>query len=104
MLTGQTILAVVYDSDVSINYDPLNGSLKGENLGIVALTVQKVTQRTDGSSGSLPRVTVKIEDADKVKTGSLKLFSNAPVPQSSSEPYDVRPPSTIPAIQIAIAL
>lgn len=98
MLIGQTILAVVYDGDVSINYGPLNGSLKGETLGLVALQVQKVERRTDGSSGSLPKVTVKIVNVDAAKNLTLKLFSNAPVPRSSSEPFDINPPASVPAI------
>ena len=97
MLIGQTILAVVYDSEVSINYSPLNGSLKGENLGIVAFDVLDVKRRTDGSSGSLPAVTIRIRDAAQASAATLKLFSNAPVPRSSSEPYDIHPPTSAAA-------
>ena len=104
MLTGKTILAVVYDGDVSINYGPLYGSLKGESLGLVALEVVAVTRRTDGSSGSLPKVTVKILNVEEAKAAPLKLFSNAPVPRSSSEPFDINPPSTVPAIVLTDAL
>ncbi len=104
MLTGQTVLAVVYDSDVSINYDsPINGSLKGANLGLVALKVLKVTPRTNGSTGSLPVVQVQIADVETAKTGSIQLVTNAPVPSSSSVPFDVRPPSRIPAIKVVAA-
>ena len=103
MLVGQTVLAVVYDSDVSINYSPLLGNLQGANLGIVAFDVLKVEKRTDGSSSSLPKVTIKIRDADAVKSGALKLFSNAPVPQSSSEPFDINPVSNPPAISLVDA-
>lgn len=88
----------MYDSDISINYGPLNGSLKGANIGLVSLEVVKVTKRTDGSSGSLPRVTVKIVSVDAANTASLKLFSNAPVPQSSSEPFDITPPASASAV------
>lgn len=98
MLTGKTILAVVYDGDVSINYGPLSGSLKGETLGLVALEVLNVQRRTDGSSGSLPKITVRIVSVDDARAAALKLFSNAPVPRSSSEPFDINPPSNIPAI------
>lgn len=97
MLIGKTVFAVVYDSDVSINYSPLNGSLKGDNLGIVAFDVIEVKKRTDGSSGSLPAVTVRIRDGAQVSAAVLKLFSNAPVPRSSSEPYDINPPASAPA-------
>src|SRR5687767_9626367 len=41
-LAGRTVCAVVYDSDVSINYSPLNGSLKGANLGTVSFEVLEV--------------------------------------------------------------
>jgi hypothetical protein len=100
MLTGQKIFAIVYDSDVSINYSPLNGSLKGANLGWVALEVERVTKRTDGSSGSLPVVQVRILDVESIRGFPLYLFSNAPVPASSSEPYDITPPAEIPAISL----
>jgi hypothetical protein len=84
------ICAVVYDSDISINYDPLNGSLKGANLGIVAFEVLDVSRLTGQSSGSLPQVQIRILDADEVCAGPLSLF-DAPAPTSSSEPFDVDP-------------
>ena len=93
MLKGTTIYAVVYDSDISINYSPLNGSLKGSTLGVVALTVLDVVKRTDGSSSSLPKVAVRIENVNEVSKLPLSLFSNAPVPRSSSEPKDITPPA-----------
>ncbi len=98
MLTGKTVLAVVYDGDVSINYGPLNGSLQGANLGLVALEVLQVQKRTNGSSASLPKVTVRIVRVEAATAVPLKLFSNAPVPLSSSEPFDIDPPATVPAI------
>lgn len=97
MLVGETVCAVVYDSDVSINYSPLNGNLMGANLGIVAFDVLEVRERTDGSSSSLPRATIRILDADEVCAGPLVLFANAPVPPSSGEPFDIRPPENPPA-------
>ena len=103
MLIGQTVLAVVYDSDVAINYSPLNGSLKGDNLGVVAFDVLEVKRRTDGSSGSLPSVTIRIRDAAAVSAATLKLFSNAPVPGSSSEPHDINPPSSVSPIALVDA-
>jgi hypothetical protein len=103
MLIGQVVCAVVYDSDVSINYSPLLGNLMGANLGIVAFEVLAVQQRFDGSSGSLPRVTIRILDADEVCAGELLLFANAPVPASSSEPYDVAPPANPPAPEFVVA-
>ena len=89
LLEGQSVCAVVYDSDISINYDPLNGSLKGSNLGIVAFEVMTVLQRENRSSGSLPDVEIKILDASEVCAAPLTLFEDAPEPTSSSEPFDV---------------
>lgn len=103
MLTNQTVLAVVFDSGISINYSPLTGSLKGANLGLVAIKVLSVTQRTNGSSSSLPKISIRILNVSDVSNFDLFLFSNAPMPTSSSEPMDINPPSTIPAITTAIA-
>ena len=103
MLKGKTIMALVYDSDVSINYSPLNGNLMGSNLGIVAFDVIDVFERTDGSTGSLPRVVIRIRDVTEVSARPLVLFSNAPEPESSSEPYDVSPPNSPPAIAVSPA-
>ncbi|MBK9337093.1 MAG: hypothetical protein IPM98_11140 [Lewinellaceae bacterium] len=103
MLIGKTVLAVVYDSDISINYSPLNGNLMGANLGIVAFDVLDVQERTDGSTSSLPRVTIRIRKVDNVVTAPLTLFANAPVPQSSSEPFDIKPPNTAPVAQLVPA-
>ena len=96
MLEGQTICAVVYDSDVSTNYNEddgiiqLDGSIKGDNLGIVAFKVIGVSQLYGYSSSSLPEVTIKIMDADKVCGGNLTLF-NVPDSPTSSEPFDIVP-------------
>ncbi|MFD2202915.1 hypothetical protein [Shivajiella indica] len=94
MLEGYTILAVVYDSDISINYSPLEANLMGDNLGMVAFQVVSVTERTDGSTSSLPKVSVKILNVIDARQLELMLFSNAPVPRSSSEPFDIKPPSS----------
>ncbi len=93
MLEGETVYAVVYDSDISINYSPIKGNLQGANLGVVAFDVISVTQRTDGSSSDLPKVSVRIRNATEVGAQNLWLFSNAPVPSSSSEPFDIAPPA-----------
>ena len=91
LLEGQAVCAVVYNGDVSVNYDPLTGSLKGENLGIVAFEVQSVTQLTGFTASSLPKVQIKILNADAVCERVLTLFEDAPEPISSSEPFDVTP-------------
>lgn len=100
MLKGQTIFALVYDSDVSTNYDPIQANLQGDNLGIVAFKVVEVTKRNDGSDSDLPRVTISILDADNFKSGPLYLFKNAPEPSSSSEPEDIDPPSSYDNIEL----
>lgn len=103
MLIGKTIYAVVYDGDISINYSPLNANLKGENLGVVALTVLDVVERKNGSSSSLPAVIVRIEDANLVSTYPLVMFSNVPIPNSSSEPMDVKLPVNVPSSEFVDA-
>lgn len=100
MLTGETVYAVVYDSDVSTNYSPILANLQGANLGVVAFKVNSVTQRNDGSDSDLPRVTITILDATAIDQEALYLFKNAPEPTSSSEPEDTNPPSTVPQIQL----
>ena len=92
-LEGKEVVAIVYDSDISINYDydGQSGSLKGDNLGTVAFKVLSVTQRVGGSSSDLPEVTVEIHDAEEAFLKPLVLHREAPVPVSSSEPFDVVP-------------
>lgn len=89
MLKGYRVLAVVYDSDISINYDPNKANLQGDNLGIVAFEVIGIEDRYKGSE--LPAVTLKILDAEEIRKEPIYLFSNAPELYSSSEPYDTKP-------------
>lgn len=91
-LEGGIYCAVVWDSDISINFDPLDGSLKGENLGIVAFRVldDGVDRLRKFSSSILPTVEIEIMDADIVCAGPLELVS-APMPPTSSEPFDIDP-------------
>ena len=97
LLEGQQVCALVWDSDISINYDlvdgyVVNGSLKGANLGIVAFEVISVTALSDGTSSVLPEVQVRILDAQEFcDCATLTLFADAPEPISSSEPFDVLP-------------
>ena len=88
-----TFCAVVYDSDLSIAYGPLSGSLKGENLGTVAFRVVSSTPLVDHSSGSLPQVEVEVLDAGTVCEDELRLFTDAPEPESSSLPFDTGRPA-----------
>jgi hypothetical protein len=82
----------VYDSDISINYDPLDGSLKGDNLGTVAfeVLVDGVNRLRRFDSSTLPSVEIMILDAEEVCSGQLTLVS-APRPITSSEPFDINP-------------
>ncbi len=93
-LVGQTVCAVVYDSDISINYDRstfpyTSANLQGETLGIVAFDGQRRCGRSTGfSSSTLPEVQLTITETSAC--GNLVLF-NAPVPKSSSVPNDIDP-------------
>jgi hypothetical protein len=99
-LKGRTVCALVWDSDISINYDQskpdlgINGSLKGEKLGVVAFDVLEVVYLGGWSSSTLPRVQVTIRDANEVCNGKLELYRDAPEPKSSSVPADIRPNHT----------
>ncbi len=102
MLDGRSVCALVYDSDVSINYAPLQGNLQGATLGVVAFDVMSVAARTDGSTSDLPRVTIRVRDP-ALCDAELFLLRNAPIPASSSEPFDVIPSATPPASQFIAA-
>lgn len=91
LLEGKRVCAVVYDSDIGIDYNPLTGSLRGANLGTVAFEVISVTPSTGFSSSSLPEVEIRILDSEEVCEGALTPFADAPEPISSSEPFDVVP-------------
>jgi hypothetical protein len=92
-LEGRDACAVVYDSNISINYGPLTGSLKGANLGTVAFKVLSVTPLTGYSSSSLPQVQIMILDAREACRRALLLLTDslAPAPTSMFEPFDVMP-------------
>ena len=86
---------VAFDSDISINYDPLDGSLKGAKLGTLAFEVLEVRKLEGFSSSSLPEIEVKILDPVEVCEGPLALFADAPEPISSSWPWDVDPDAPV---------
>lgn len=100
MLQGETIYAVVHDSDISTNYDPILANLQGAYLGTVAFRVNSVERRIDGSDSDLPRVSITILDTHTLDQAGLYLFKNAPQPASSSEPQDVVPPTSHAQIQL----
>jgi hypothetical protein len=103
MLKGKTVYAVVYEDDLSVNYTPFYANLKGENLGVVAFTILEVVESKEGSSSSLPVAIVRIEDASLVSTYPLMLFSNAPIPFSSSEPMDIKPSINVASAKLVDA-
>jgi hypothetical protein len=91
-LIGKVVYAVVYDSDLSINYDhgtPLgvNGNLQGETLGVVVFRVNEVRTLNNFSSSTLPEVQITILDPASYSYSNFMLLS-APVPASSSVPND----------------
>jgi hypothetical protein len=90
LLVGETVCAVVFESDVSVNYGPLRANLTGKNLGIAAFQVEGVAAAEDLSSSTLPFVTVRVVDPATACGGALLLLG-APEPLSSSDPMDVTP-------------
>lgn len=103
MLVGYKVLAVVYDSDISINYSPLEANLQGGNLGLVAFEIVSVSQRTNGGEGSLPAISIRILNVDELSDFGLALFSNVPTPTSSSEPFDVVPQASVTSPVFTVA-
>ena len=106
-LLDMTLCAVVYDSDISVNYlDPgvENANLQGANLGIVAFTVLQIIPFGTEATASfeqghndpqeIAKVLIRIEDAKNdegkgVCQGDLILYK--PTGQTiinSSEPFD----------------
>ncbi len=66
-LAGGPVCAVVYDSDVSINYEPLRGNLQGARLGVIGFAVTGVGPDPDGPEGSvLPPITILVLSASDV--------------------------------------
>jgi len=61
-LVGETICAVVYDSDISMNYPPPEGNLQGANLGVISFKVLRVGTQV---GSVLPDVTIEILDASQ---------------------------------------
>jgi hypothetical protein len=96
-LVGKDVCALVYDSDISINYDhntPLrvNGNLQGATYGIAAFHVVSAHTLNNFSSSTLPQVKIRVLNP-AVACQNLQLY-NAPVPTSSSVPNDRVVPSS----------
>jgi hypothetical protein len=67
-LIGRTCAAVVYDSDISINFDPLLGNLQGERLGLFYFTLLDVivpsTLPETTSSTALYELLIRVESCE----------------------------------------
>ncbi len=98
-LIDKVVYAVVYDSDISINYDHdsllgVNGNLQGATLGTVVFRVNEVRTLNNFSDSTLPEVQITILDVVMYEDVEMMLF-DAPVPESSSVPNDrIAPGST----------
>lgn len=92
MLVGRTVCAVVLDNDVGItSYAPLRASLRGDDLGVVAFTVNGLAAFIGDAASRLPKVSVTVRDATQVCGGALEPLVGAPQPTSGGEPFDVTP-------------
>jgi hypothetical protein len=93
-LVGRSICAVALKNDVRItSYQPLQGSLQGDNLGLLAFQVLSVSPASGHSSSRLPDVKVRVLDARTICEEPLQAFAEAPAPKSYCEPRDIDPPS-----------
>ena len=84
LLPDRTVCALVYKSDISINYGPLEGNLQGANRGLIGFDV--VAIGPPSGSSELPELTVEIVDVAESCDEELTLLEGAPAPISSSEP------------------
>ena len=94
-LEGDTICAVVYAGDVSVDYETKVGNLTGATLGIVSFKVVSVEELDRSNSSStittLPMLTITILDANEVCGGPLVLFGEETA-QTPSNPISEQPP------------
>jgi hypothetical protein len=97
LLRDMDVCAVVYDSDVGLNYDHskpdlgINGNLQGETLGIVAFHVDDIIVLNGFSSSTLPQVKITIKSTSICGNWTIPGY---PVPTSSSVPNDRVPPGS----------
>src|SRR2546426_3386212 len=94
-LEGDTICAVVYAGDVSVDYETKVGNLTGATLGIVSFKVISVEELDRSNSSStittLPMLTITILDANEVCGGPLVLFGEETA-RTPSNPISEQPP------------
>lgn len=60
-LVGKSCTAIVYDSDISINVDPLQANLQGARLGQFKFTVQAVVTSSDLNNPSVQAIVTSSE-------------------------------------------
>ena len=85
-LEGLTVCGVVYDGDISINFDPLQGSLQGANLGLIAFNVLDVGAPLPSVS-VLSGVTIQVLPTSRVCDSLLSLPPfEPPTPTPSDAP------------------
>ena len=72
-----------------MTFNPIQGDIDSEILGLVGFQIVAVTPTGDPNSRELPRVDVRVLDANQVCGQALELFDDAPTIISESEPFDV---------------
>ena len=74
-LVGKSCVAVVYDSDISMNYGPINGNLKGARYGLLFFTVVDLIPPgsipESGSSSSQWDLVVRIDPDHRRVNGPI---------------------------------
>ena len=82
-MIGLTCTAVVYDSDISMNFVPIQGNLQGARYGLFTFTVLDVqvagTLEESGSSTSLYELLVRVEEpAFPTFSYQVEVFDHEP--------------------------
>lgn len=95
MLEGRIVIAIVFNGNIPVDYDPIRANLQGETLGVVAFQVISTRKRTDGIENALPVVKLKILNSDNLISEGLYLFTNTPSIHSASDPHDIDPPDDV---------
>jgi len=93
LLDRGLVCAAVMDSMVSINYDPLTGTIPHQSLGLVAFHVLSVCDRNESSE--LPEVIIHIHSVLEANQAGLEdgfgILDDAPV-ITGGEPVNLVPP------------
>lgn len=94
-LTGRSVCAVVLARNVVMNYGPLMGDIRGDNLGRIAFHVLGLADPigTRGHGTGLPSVRIRVLDAETVCSDPLAAYVEAPLPESPTQPMDTDVPA-----------